>query len=74
MDRKLKFIFMLHKETENVTDYRKTYYIRRTLQSNKIVDHSDEVPALLQPHPHSRLSTWLQWIGQRQLQDDTRNI
>ena len=45
MDMKLKFIFMLHKDTENVTDYRKTYYIRRTLQSNKIVDHSDEVGA-----------------------------
>ena len=29
--------------------------------------------ALLQLH-HSRLNTWLQWIGQRQLQDDTRNI
>ena len=29
--------------------------------------------ALLQLH-HSRLNTWLQWIGQRQLQDETRNI
>ena len=30
--------------------------------------------ALLQLHLHSRLNTWLQWIGQRQLQDETRNI
>ena len=30
--------------------------------------------ALLQLHLHSQLSTWLQWIGQRQLQDETRNI
>ena len=29
---------------------------------------------LLQLHLHSRLSTWLQWIGQRQLQDEARNI
>ena len=30
--------------------------------------------ALLQLHLHSRLNTWLQWIGQYQLQDETRNI
>ena len=30
--------------------------------------------APLQLHLHSRLSTWLQWIGQRQLRDETRNI
>ena len=30
--------------------------------------------ALLQLHIHSRLNTWLQWIGQRQLQDETGNI
>ena len=29
---------------------------------------------LLQLHLHSRLNTCLQWIGQRQLQDKTRNI
>ena len=27
-----------------------------------------------QLHLHSRLNTWLQWIGQRQQQDETRNI
>ena len=27
---------------------------------------------LLQLHLHSRLNTWLQWNGQRQLQDETR--
>ena len=30
--------------------------------------------ALLQLHLHSRLNTWLQLIGQMQLQDETRNI
>ena len=30
--------------------------------------------ALLQLHLHSQLNTWLQWIKQRQLQDETRNI
>ena len=29
---------------------------------------------LPQPHLHSRLKTWLQWIGQRQLPDETRII
>ena len=30
--------------------------------------------ALLQLHLHSRLKTWLEWIGQRQLQDKTGNV
>ena len=30
--------------------------------------------ALLQLHLHSELNTGLQWTGQRQLQDETRNI
>ena len=30
--------------------------------------------ALLQLHLHSQLNTWRQWIGQRQLQDETRNV
>ena len=30
--------------------------------------------ALLQLHLHSRLNTWLQWIGKRQLLDETRII
>ena len=30
--------------------------------------------ALLQLHLHSQLNTWLQWFGQRQLQDETRNF
>ena len=29
---------------------------------------------LLQLHLHSQLNTWLQWIGQRQQQAETRNI
>ena len=32
------------------------------------------MPALLQLHLRSRLNTWLHWIEQRQLQDETRNI
>ena len=32
------------------------------------------ISALLQLHLHSRLDTWLQWIGQRQLQDEARNM
>ena len=35
---------------------------------------SIRLSALLQLHLRFRLNTWLQWIGQRQLQDDTRNI
>ena len=31
-------------------------------------------PALSQLHFHSRPITWLQWIGQRQLKDKTRNL
>ena len=34
---------------------------------------SFDLSALLQLHLHSQLNTWLQWIGQRQLQDETRN-
>ena len=30
--------------------------------------------ALLQLHLHYLLNSWLQWIGQRQLQDQMRNI
>ena len=29
---------------------------------------------LLQLHLHSQLNTWLQWIGQRPLQEETRNF
>ena len=57
--------------------YRKTSDVRRTLEGNKIVDHSDVVgasPVGNLHHLHSRLNTWLQWIGQRQLKGETRNI
>ena len=59
--------------------YHQTSNISRTLVGNKIVDHSDVVGAsspvaLLLLHLHPRLNAWLQWIGQRQLQDDARNI
>ena len=51
--------------------------IRCTLIGDKLVDHSDVVvhlSALLQLHLHFWLNTWLQWIGQRKLQDQTRDI
>ena len=43
---------------------------------NKIVDHSDVVGAspVGELHLHSRLDTWLHWIGQRQPQDEMRVI
>ena len=47
--------------------YRHTINISRILVDNKIVDHSDVV----EPPITSSFSTWLQWIGQRQLQDET---
>ena len=59
--------------------------ISHTLVGNKTVDHSDQSDVVgaaplgaapsLQLHLqflHSRLNTWLQWIGQRQLQDATK--
>ena len=48
-------------------NYRKVSNIRRTLVGNKIVDHSDVVGA-------SPVGAWLQWIGQKRLQDETRNV
>ena len=59
-------------------DYRQTCNIRRTLAGNKIVDHSYVVGAVgaapTTSSSCSRLNTWHQWIGQRQMQDETRNI
>ena len=46
--------------------------ISHTLVDYKIAGHSDVFGAL--PVGYSQLDTWLQWIGQRQLQDQTRNI
>ena len=61
--------------------YRKASNTRHTLVSNKIIDYLEVVgasPVGAAPTTssvlHSRLNTWLQWIGQRQLQDETRNI
>ena len=48
--------------------YRQISEMMRTLLSNKLADHSDVVGAEpVQLLFHSRLNTWLQWIGQRQL-------
>ena len=60
--------------------YRPTSNKSRTVVSNTDVDYPDVVgaspglSALLQLHLHSRLNTWLQWTGQRQLQYETRII
>ena len=56
--------------------YRQTSNITRTLAGNKIGDHSDVVEALpVDAAPTTTpFSSWLQWIGQRQLQDETRNF
>ena len=51
--------------------YHHTSNISPILVGNKIVDC---LSPLLQLHLHSRLNTWLQSIGQRQLQDETRSI
>ena len=64
---------------QSTKKYRKVSYIRRTLVGNNIVDHSDVVGASpvgvapTTPFLH-QLYTWLQWIGQIQLQNETRNI
>ena len=50
--------------------YRKVSNIRRTLVANKIVEFQKRRNSDL----HSQLNTWLQWIGQKQLQDETGNV
>ena len=61
-----------------IAEYRQVSNIRRTLVGNKIADHSDVVgasPVGAAPTTSSfSTNTWLHWIGQRQLQDNTRNI
>ena len=59
--------------------YPQTSHISRILVGNKIVGITQmylehRMSALLQLHLHSRLNTWLQCIGQSQLQDEARNI
>ena len=59
--------------------YRQTFNMICSLVGYEIVDHSDVcsqvAPAgAAQLHLHSRLNTWPQGIGQRQLQDETRNM
>ena len=56
-----------------ISNYHETSNKTSTLVGNKTVEDSDVVSALLQIHLHSPLNTWLQLIGQRQLQDETRN-
>ena len=63
------FCYFYHHQVSNIS---------RTLVGNNIVDHPNVVGAspvgVLQLHLHSRLKTWLQWIGQRKLLDETRNM
>ena len=62
--------------------YRQTSKINRTLIGSKIVDDSDVVGSspvgavliLTTSSLKFILDTWLQWIEQRQLEDETRNI
>ena len=55
--------------------YREVSNIRRILVGNKIVDHSDVVGALpVGAAPTTSSLSTEQWIWQRQLQDETRNI
>ena len=42
------------------------------LITQMLLEH--RLSALLQLHFHARLDIWLQWVGQRQLQDDARII
>ena len=44
----------------------------KTVVTQMLLEHC--LSALPQLHLHSWLNTWLQWIGQRQLQDKMRNI
>ena len=55
--------------------YRHNSNIRRALVGNNIVDHSDvHVVWRCSNHIFILNTTRLQWIGQRQLVDETRNI
>ena len=72
------YLTILMKTKFSESDYRQVSNISRTLVGNKIVDHSDVVGAspvgAAPTNLHSRLNTWLHWIGRRQLHDETRNI
>ena len=54
-----------------ILNYCKSPNISCNWVGNKIVNH---LSALLQLHLNFRLNIWLQWTGQRQLQDRTRII
>ena len=58
--------------------YCQTSNISCTLVGNKIVDHSDVVGAApggaASTTSSFSINTWLQWIQQKQLQDEMRNI
>ena len=54
--------------------YRQTFDVSHTLVSNISLDHSDRVGAApIQLNLHSQVNIWLQLIGQRKVQDGTKN-
>ena len=57
------------------TEVLQTSNARRIILNNKMFDDSDVVVAApVQLHLHSRLNTCLEYIRQRQLQAEMRNI
>ena len=66
----MRLVFRNVAEYIVILNYRQISHISRALFSNKIVDLS----ALLQQHLNSPRNSWLQYIAQRQLQDETRNV
>ena len=75
---KISLKFVLKGQIYEKSKYRQVSNIRGTILGNKIVDHPDVVgsaPVGAAPTTSSfSNNTWLQWIGQRQLQDETRHI
>ena len=65
-------LFVVHVTTR--LSYRQISNIGRTIVGNKIVDHSDVVGASPVGAAQTKSSFSLQWFGQRQLQDETKNI
>ena len=67
----LSYIFIL---TSVFTQASQIFFFAKPFCSLVGKTHGTRLSALLQLHPHSRLNTWIDWIGKRQLQDETRKI
>ena len=67
-------------ESTGDMEYHKTSNLSCTLVDNKFVDHSRCIwsiiclSVLFQLHLYSWLDTWLQWIEQRQLQNERKHL